>query len=349
MAERFLGLRVSPLVRRRIYNFKKNKRGYVSLWLFLVLFFVSLFAEFIANDKPIVLEYDGELYWPIFHAYAETTFGGDFETEADYRDPFVVELIETKGWTIWPVIPYSYRTINYDLEVPAPAPPSGANWLGTDDQGRDVLARLIYGFRISVLFGLVLTLGSSVIGVVAGAVQGYFGGLTDLIFQRFIEVWSGLPVLFLLIILASVIEPSFWPLLGLLLLFSWMGLVDVVRAECLRVRNFEYIRAARALGVGHPTIIRRHVLPNATVSAITFMPFILAGSVTTLTALDFLGFGLPPGSPSLGELLQQGKANLQAPWLGISGFTVIALMLSLFVFIGEAVRDAFDPRKLYGT
>jgi microcin C transport system permease protein len=349
MAERFLGLRVSPLVKRRVYNFKKNKRGYVSLWLFLVLFFVTLFAEFIANDKPIVLEYDGGLYWPVFHAYAETTFGGDFETEADYRDPFVAELIEAKGWTIWPVIPYSYRTINYDLDVPAPAPPSGANWLGTDDQGRDVLARLIYGFRISVLFGLALTLGSSVIGIIAGAVQGYFGGLTDLTFQRFIEVWSGLPVLFLLIILASVIEPSFWPLLCLLLLFSWMALVDVVRAECLRVRNFEYIRAARALGAGHPTIIRRHVLPNATISALTFMPFILAGSVTTLTSLDFLGFGLPPGSPSLGELLQQGKANLQAPWLGISGFVVIALMLSLFVFIGEAVRDAFDPRKLYGT
>ena len=335
------------MVRRRFANFRANRRGFVSLWVFLALFLISLFAEFIANDKPILVSYDGGIYWPVFSSYAETEFGGDFETEADYRDPFVADLIEDKGWMVWPLIPFSYRTINYNLEVPAPSPPSSVNWLGTDDQGRDVLARLIYGFRISVLFGLALTVMSSVIGIVAGAVQGYFGGLTDLVFQRFIEIWQGLPVLFLLIILASVVEPNFWYLLILLLLFSWMALVDVVRAECLRVRNFEYVRAARALGVGHTGIIVRHVLPNATVSALTFMPFILSGSVTTLTALDFLGFGLPPGSASLGELLQQGKANLQAPWLGISGFVVIALMLSLLVFIGEAVRDAFDPRKMW--
>jgi microcin C transport system permease protein len=347
MGVRVPGLRMTPMVRRRFANFRANRRGFISLWIFLALFLISLFAEFIANDKPIVLSYDGGIYWPVFSSYAETEFGGDFETEADYRDPFVADLIEAKGWMVWPLIPFSYRTINYDLEVPAPSPPSAVNWLGTDDQGRDVLARLIYGFRISVLFGLALTAMSSVIGVVAGAVQGYFGGLTDLVFQRFIEVWQGLPVLFLLIILASIVEPNFWYLLILLLLFSWMGLVDVVRAECLRVRNFEYVRAARALGVGHSGIIVRHVLPNATVSALTFMPFILSGSVTTLTALDFLGFGLPPGSASLGELLQQGKANLQAPWLGISGFVVIALMLSLLVFVGEAVRDAFDPRKMW--
>ena len=347
MGVRVLGLRMTPMVSRRFANFRANRRGFISLWIFLALFLISLFAEFIANDKPIMLSYDGGIYWPVFSSYAETEFGGDFETEADYRDPFVADLIEAKGWMVWPLIPFSYRTINYDLEVPAPSPPSAVNWLGTDDQGRDVLARLIYGFRISVLFGLALTAMSSVIGIVAGAVQGYFGGLTDLVFQRFIEVWQGLPVLFLLIILASIVEPNFWYLLILLLLFSWMGLVDVVRAECLRVRNFEYIRAARALGVGHSGIIVRHVLPNATVSALTFMPFILSGSVTTLTALDFLGFGLPPGSASLGELLQQGKANLQAPWLGISGFAVIALMLSLLVFVGEAVRDAFDPRKMW--
>ncbi len=335
------------MVRRRFANFRANRRGFVSLWIFFALFLISLFAEFIANDKPILVSYDDTIYWPVFSSYAETEFGGDFETEADYRDPFVADLIEDKGWIVWPLIPFSYRTINYDLAVPAPSPPSSVNWLGTDDQGRDVLARLIYGFRISVLFGLALTAMSSVIGIVAGAVQGYFGGLTDLVFQRFIEVWQGLPVLFLLIILASIVEPTFWYLLILLLLFSWMALVDVVRAECLRVRNFEYIRAARALGIGHMGIIVRHVLPNATVSALTFMPFILSGSVTTLTALDFLGFGLPPGSASLGELLQQGKANLHAPWLGISGFVVIALMLSLLVFIGEAVRDAFDPRKMW--
>ncbi len=336
---------LSPLNRRRWRNFKAIKRGYVSLLIFTVLFIVSLFAELIANDKPILVSYEGAFYMPILEQYPETTFGGEFESEADYRDPFLVDLIEDKGWMLWPPVPFSYDTINYDLETPAPSPPSADNWLGTDDQGRDVLARLIYGFRISVLFGLFLTLSSSVLGIAAGALQGYFGGLTDLLFQRFIEIWSGLPVLFLLIILASFIEPGFWSLLIIMLLFSWMALEGVVRAEFLRARNFEYVRAARALGVATPVIILRHLLPNAMVATLTFLPFILSGSITTLTALDFLGFGLPPGSPSLGEMLAQGKANLQAPWLGVTAFCVLAFMLSLLVFIGEAARDAFDPRR----
>jgi len=346
--DRLLGIRISPLTRRRWYNFKANRRGWWSLWIFLAIFLVTLFAELIANDRPLLVRYDGDFYFPVVATYPETTFGGEFETETDYRDPFVRDLIAEKGWILWPPIPFSYSTINYDLPVPAPAPPSAVNWLGTDDQGRDVLARLIYGFRISVLFGLTLTLFSSVIGVAAGAVQGYFGGLTDLLFQRFIEIWSGLPTLYLLIILASVVEPNFWWLLGLLLLFSWMSLVGVVRAEFLRARNFDYVRAARALGVSDAVIMVRHVLPNAMVATLTFMPFILNGSITTLTALDFLGFGLPPGSPSLGELLAQGKANIQAPWLGLTAFFVLATMLSLLIFIGEAVRDAFDPRKTVG-
>jgi len=307
---------------------------------------LSVPAEFIANDKPLIVKFDGEYYFPVVSSHAETEFGGEFETEADYRDPFVQELIEEKGWMLWPAVPYDHQTINYDLPTPAPSPPSSANPLGTDDQGRDVLARVIYGFRISVLFGLILTLASSVVGIAAGAVQGYFGGLLDLFFQRFIEIWSGLPTLFILIIVASIIVPSFWSLLAVLFIFSWMSLVGVVRAEFLRVRNFEYIRAARALGVNDRTIMWRHALPNAMVSALTFLPFILTGSITTLTALDFLGYGLPPGSASLGELLQQGKANLHAPWLGFSGFIVIAIMLSLLIFVFEAVRDAFDPRKL---
>lgn len=343
--DRFLGLRISPMTRRRLYNFRANGRGFWSLWLFLTLFILSLFAEFIANDKPLLVKFDGAYYVPVFKTYPETAFGGEFETEASYRDPFVVELITEKGWIVWPPIPYSYNTINYDLPVPAPAPPSAVNWLGTDDQGRDVVARLIYGFRLSVLFGLTLTILSSIIGVAAGAVQGYFGGLTDLLFQRFIEIWSGMPTLYLLIILSSVVQPNFGWLLGLLLLFSWMSLVGVVRAEFLRARNLDYVRAARALGAGNAVIMAKHVLPNAMVATLTFMPFILNGSITTLTALDFLGFGLPPGSPSLGELLAQGKANLQAPWLGLTAFFVLAIMLSLLIFIGEAVRDAFDPRK----
>ncbi len=337
---------LSPINRRRLHNFRANRRGWWSLWIFLVLFLGSLFAELIANDKPILVYYDGGLYAPIFKAYPETAFGGFLETETEYKDPEVRELINAKGWIVWPLIPFSYDSINFELRVPAPAPPSAVNWLGTDDQGRHVVARLIYGFRLSVLFGLALTLLSSIIGVAAGAVQGYFGGWTDLIFQRFIEIWSGLPQLYLLIILASVVEPNFWWLLGLLLLFSWMALVGVVRAEFLRARNFDYVKAARALGVDNLTIMFRHLLPNAMVATLTFLPFILNGSITTLTALDFLGFGLPPGSPSLGELLNQGKSNLQAPWLGLTAFAVLAVMLSLLIFIGEAVRDAFDPRKV---
>ncbi|MEQ9639970.1 MAG: ABC transporter permease [Alphaproteobacteria bacterium] len=343
--QRFLGFRITPLTRRRWTNFRANRRGYWSMWIFVFLFVASLFAEFIANDRPLLVRFDGELFFPVFVDYPETRFGGFLDTAADYRDPAVTELIEEQGWIVWPMIPFSYRTINYDLPTPAPSAPDGVNWLGTDDQARDVSARLIYGFRISVLFGLALTLLSTVIGVAAGAVQGYFGGWTDLLFQRFIEIWSGLPTLYLLIILASVVEPTFWWLLGLMLLFSWMSLVGVVRAEFLRARNFDYVRAARALGVGNATIMFKHVLPNAMVASITLMPFILSGSITTLTALDFLGFGLPPGSPSLGEMLQQGKANLQAPWLGITAFLVLSLMLTLLIFIFEAVRDAFDPRK----
>jgi len=339
---------LSPLNQRRLQNFRANKRGVWSLWIFLALFILSLFAEFIANDKPILIITDQGWYVPVVSAYAETEFGGDFETEADYRDPYVQELIADNGGTmIWPLIPFSYNTINLELTVPTPAPPSGENWLGTDDQGRDVVARLIYGFRLSVLFGLVLTIVSSLVGVAAGAVQGYFGGWLDLVFQRFIEVWTSLPQLYILIIIASIIEPSFWILLGILLLFSWVSLVGVVRAEFLRARNFDYVRAARALGVNNATIMARHVLPNAMVATLTFLPFLLNGSITTLTSLDFLGFGLPLGSPSLGEMLAQGKNNLQAPWLGITAFMVIAVMLSLLIFVGEAVRDAFDPRKSF--
>jgi len=332
-------------MRRRLHNFRANRRGYWSLWIFLAIFGLTLGAELIANDKPLLVRYDGALYVPVFRSYPETTFGGVFPTEAVYRDPALIALIRAKGWMLWAPIPFSYDTINYDLPGPAPSRPSRVNWLGTDDQGRDLVARLIYGFRISVLFGLTLTVASSVIGIVAGAVQGYFGGWTDLVFQRAMEVWSGMPVLYLLIILASIVEPNFWWLLGLMLLFSWMSLVGVVRAEFLRGRNFDYVRAARALGVRNTVIMFRHVLPNAMVATLTFLPFILNGSITTLTSLDFLGFGLPPGSPSLGEMLAQGKANLQAPWIGLTGFFVLATMLSLLIFVGEAVRDAFDPRK----
>jgi len=335
----------NPVTQRQWNAFRQNKRGYWSLWLFSLLFVLSLFAELIANDKPLVMRYQGELYFPVAVSYPETTFGGVFETEANYRDPFVRELIENDGWMLWPLIPYSYNTINYDLEVPAPAPPSAENWLGTDDQGRDVLARIIYGFRLSVLFGLILTIASSIIGIIVGAIQGYYGGWIDLAGQRFLEIWSSMPILFLIIILTSFVTPNFWWLLGIMLLFSWMSLVDLVRAEFLRGRNFDYVRAARALGVSSPVIMFRHMLPNAMVATLTFMPFILNSGIVTLTSLDFLGFGLPPGSPSLGELLGQGKANLQAPWLGISAFFSLSILLTLLIFIGEAVRDAFDPRK----
>jgi len=364
-------LALSPLNRRRWQNFKANRRGYWSFWIFLVLFVVSLFAEFIANDRPFFVSYEGKSYFPVFVNYPETAFGGDFETAADFRDPYLQKLIAEKhGYMLWPPIRYSYNTHNLDLPTPAPSKPTWMlteaqckavverkglkscsdleyNWLGTDDQGRDVVARLIYGFRISVLFGLTLTIISSIIGVAAGAVQGYFGGWTDLLFQRFIEIWTAIPSLYLLLIISSVLVPGFFVLLAILLLFSWVSLVGLVRAEFLRGRNFEYIQAARALGVSNRTIMFRHLLPNAMVATMTFLPFILSSSVMTLTALDFLGFGLPPGSPSLGEMLSQGKANIQAPWLGISGFLTVATMLSLLIFVGEAVRDAFDPRKTF--
>jgi len=337
----------SALNKRRWINFCSNKRGYWSLWLFLFLFFSTLGAEFIANDNPLLVRYDNHFYYPVFISYPETTFGGDFETETRYRDPFVKKLIDTKGWILWPPIRYSYNTINYNLSTPAPSPPSYDNWLGTDDQGRDVLARIIYGFRISVLFGLTLTFFSSFIGIIAGAIQGYFGGAVDLIMQRFIEIWGGMPVLYLLIIMASLVQPNFWWLLILMLFFSWMSLVHVVRAEFLRARNFDYVRAAKALGARDFNIMIKHILPNAMVATLTFIPFVLNSSITTLTSLDFLGFGLPPGSPSLGELLNQGKNNLQAPWLGLSAFFILAIMLTLLIFIGEAIRDAFDARKIY--
>jgi len=341
--------RMGTLSARRLANFRANRRGWVSLHVFAALFLVSLFAELIANDRPVFVWFDGAPYFPAFVAYPETTFGGDFPTEADYRDSYVRELIDGKGYAVWPPIPYGYGTVITDLDTPAPSPPSARNWLGTDDQSRDVLARIIYGFRISVLFGLALTVFSSVVGIAAGAVQGFYGGWIDLASQRLIEIWSGIPTLYLLIIMGSLIVPGFWTLLILMLLLSWMTLVDLVRAEFLRARNLDFVRAAKALGASDIAVMWRHVLPNALVSTLTFMPFILSGSITTLTSLDFLGFGLPPGSPSLGELALQGKNNPQAPWLGLSAFFVVALMLSLLVFIGEAVRDAFDPRKVFTT
>jgi microcin C transport system permease protein len=336
---------LSPIQKRRLQSFRSNRRGYWSLWLFLLLFGLSLMAELIANDSPLVISYQGELYFPVVQSIPEETFGGFLPTEANYRDPFIANEINDHGWMVWPPIRFSYNTINYDLDVPSPAPPSAINWLGTDDQGRDVAARVIYGFRLSVLFGLTLTFASCIVGVAVGAVQGYYGGKIDLLGQRFIEIWSGLPVLYLLIILSSIVQPNFWWLLGIMLLFSWMGLVDVVRAEFLRARNFEYVKAARALGLNNRKIMFRHILPNAMVATLTFLPFILTGAITGLTSLDFLGFGLPSGSPSLGELIAQGKANLHAPWLGISAFVSLSIMLTLLVFVGEAVRDAFDPRK----
>ena len=362
---------LSPINRRRWRNFQKNRRGWWSFWLFAVLFVLSLFGEFIANDKPYLVSLEGRWYYPVFVRYMETAFGGEFETEADYRGSYLQNLIKEKGGRmLWPPIRYRYDTHNLDLPTPAPSPPTWSlteaqcapvaqkkgvkgcreleyNWLGTDDQGRDVVARLLYGFRISVLFGLTLTVISSAIGVFAGAVQGYFGGWTDLLFQRFIEIWTSIPSLYLLLIISSVFVPGFFILLGILLLFSWVALVGLVRAEFLRARNFEYVLAARALGVSNLVLMFRHLLPNAMVATLTYLPFILSSSVMILTALDFLGFGLPPGSPSLGELLAQGKANIQAPWLGLAGFFTVAALLSLLIFIGEAVRDAFDPRKVF--
>lgn len=337
--------KLTPMNQRRLQRFKANRRGWYSLWTFTALFIVSLGAELIANDKPLLIKFDDQYYFPVLFTYAEQEFGGELPTEADYRDEYVLELIQEKGWIMYPPVRFSYNTINYDLPSPAPSAPDSVNYLGTDDQGRDVVARVIYGFRISVLFGLTLTIISSIVGVIAGALQGYYGGWTDLAGQRFIEIWSSLPTLFLLIILSSIIRPNFWWLLGIMLLFSWMALVPVVRAEFLRGRNLDYVKAAKAMGLQDSAIMFKHILPNAMVATITYMPFILTGAITTLTSLDFLSFGLPPGSPSLGELVSQGKSNLQAPWLAITAFAVLALMLTLLVFIGEAFRDAFDPRN----
>lgn len=370
-------LHLSPINRRRWENFKSNRRGYWSLWVFLVLFVISLLADVIANDRPILVRYKGELLAPVLVDYPESKFGG-FLATTDYKDPVILEEIEKNGWLLWPPIRYSYDTVNKDyptrkspsgLCLGFPSPPPWAskaefcetspeqlaryqtlgntNWLGTDNQGRDVVARVIYGFRISVLFGLLLTIFSSIIGVAAGAVQGYFGGRTDLIFQRILEIWSAIPSLYVLLIISSVLVPGFWTLLAVLLVFSWTSLVGVVRAEFLRGRNFEYIKAARALGLSDARIMWKHLLPNAMVATLTFMPFLLSGSISALTALDFLGLGLPPGSASLGELLLQGKKHTEAPWLGLTGFFTLAIMLSLLVFIGEAVRDALDPRKTF--
>lgn len=361
---------LSPVNRRRMENFRANKRGYWSFWIFLVLFGLSLVAELIANDRPVIASYKGEILFPVVVNYPEEKFGG-FLAETDYRSDFIQEEINANGWMVWPPIRYSYQTANSNIPHSAPTKPfwlmdkaercsgyplkegdpgctlGNMNWLGTDDQARDVMARMIYGFRISVLFGLALTIASAIVGVTAGAIQGYFGGKVDLIMQRFIEIWSSMPVLYILLIIASILPPGFFILLGILLLFSWVGFVGIVRAEFLRARNFEYVRAARALGVGNWTIMVRHLLPNAMVATLTFLPFILSGSITTLTSLDFLGFGMPPGSPSLGELVAQGKENLQAPWLGFTAFFTMSLMLSLLIFVGEAVRDAFDPRKTF--
>jgi microcin C transport system permease protein len=361
---------LSGLAQRRWELFKRNRRGFVAFWIFLALFFISMLAPFIANDRPILASYKSEFLFPTFVDYPETKFGG-FLAVTNFRDPVNQDEINANGWMIWPPIRYSFGTVNAELPEPAPAHPGwhfdkqtrcakypagvddpgctfgNFDWLGSDDQGRDVVARLIYGYRISVAFGLILAFFSSIIGVAAGAVQGYFGGWTDLLFQRFIEIWNSMPTLYLLIILSAFVKPTFWILLSILLVFSWTSLVGVVRAEFLRARNFEYVRAARALGLTDMRIMVKHLLPNAMVSTITFMPFILSASIGTLTALDYLGFGLPLGSPSLGELVAQGKNNLQAPWLGLTAFFVVSIMLTLLVFIGEAVRDAFDPRKTF--
>lgn len=336
---------LSPIAQRRWQRFRRNRRGWFSLWAFAALLTLSLGAELIANDKPLLLKYEGGLYFPAFKRYTEQQFGGQLPFQPDYRSQYVRQLIEGNGgWMLFPPIPFSADTPNYDLQVPAPSPPSASNWLGTDDQARDVLARVVYGTRVSILFAVALTLISTLIGVTAGALQGYHGGWVDLLGQRLLEVWSGLPVLYLLIILSGFVEPDFWWLLGIMALFSWLALVDVVRAEFLRGRNLEYVQAARAMGLPDRLVIIRHILPNAMNATLTYLPFILTGAISTLTALDFLGFGMPAGSASLGELVNQGKQNLQAPWLGFTAFFALALILTLLVFVGDALREAFDPR-----
>ncbi len=334
------------LAQRRWLKFRKSKRGYYSLVIFAVLLFLSLFAELLSNDKPLLVKYQGRLYVPLFVSYAETEFGGFFQTETDYSDPFFVEVIKEPGnWAIFPLNRHSYNSINLDVDVSLPAPPGKSNYLGTDDRGRDVLARLIYGFRLSVLFGLSLTAIGVIVGSAAGAVQGYFGGRVDLFFQRFIEIWGAMPELYLLIIFASIFKPSVFLLLLLLSLFSWMGLSDYVRAEFLKGRNMDYVKAAKALGVSNGIIMYRHLLPNSMTPVITFLPFRVSASILALTSLDFLGLGVPPSTPSIGELLSQGKANIDAWWLSLSAFSVLVGTLVLLIFIGEALREMFDPRK----
>jgi len=336
---------ISNINQRRMNNFAQNKRALFSFYILAFTFLITLFAEFIANDKPIILSYKNQLYFPVVQNYAETTFGGEFETEADYKDPYIAEKIQANGWMIWPLIKYNHHSISRNMDTPAPSPPNAHNWLGTDDQGRDILARTIYGFRISMLFAIALTTVSLIAGIALGALQGFYGGKTDILMQRFMEIWDGLPFLYMLIILASIVKPDFWWLLFLLALFSWMGIAGLVRAEFLRARNFDYVRAARALGASDSVIMFRHILPNAIVSTLTFTPFIFCGAITTLVSLDYLGFGLPPGSASLGELIAQGKANLHAEWIAFTGFFVLAGTLALSMFVGEGVRDALDPRK----
>jgi len=340
-------VQLSPVNRERWQRFKANRRAWWSLWIFGIVFAISMVSELVANDQPLLIRDEGRFYFPIFATYTETDFGGDFDFPANYRDPYFQELLDEGSWILWPPIPFSYSTINYDLPSPAPSPPTTENWLGTDDKGRDVLANVLYGFRISVLFGFAATAISAVIGVAAGAVQGYYGGRLDLFMQRFMEVWGSMPTLFILIILMSIVTPNFWWLLVVVLLFGWMGFVGVVRAEFLRTRNFEYVLSARAMGMSDRRLMFRHILPNAMVATLTFLPFTLSGSITILTSLDFLGFGMPPGSPSLGLLLAQGKANIQAPWLGFTAFFIVGFMLTTLIFVGEGVRDAFDPRKSF--
>jgi microcin C transport system permease protein len=339
----------SAVARRRAktwQRFTRNRRGYISLLLFLTLFALCLVAEFISNDLPLLIRYEGKFYFPILAVYPETAFGGDFDTEADYKDPFILDRLAKPGnYVIFPINRHSYNTINQEIAGPVPSPPTWENLLGTDDRGRDVLARIIYGFRLSVLFGLSLTLVGTSVGIVAGAVQGYFGGRTDLFIQRFIEIWGAMPELYLLIIFASIFKPNFFLLLVLLSLFSWMGLSDYVRAEFLKGRNLDYVKAAKALGVGSLTIMRRHLLPNGMTPVITFLPFRVSAAIMALTSLDFLGLGVPPSTPSLGELLAQGKANLEAWWLSLSAFSVLVGTLVLLIFIGEALRETLDPRK----
>lgn len=336
---------MSPMLQQGLQRFKQNRLGFFCLIIFLIVFVLSSMAELIANDKPLLVRYQQHFYFPVVKSYPETTFDGVFETEADYRDPAVQQMINAHGWQLWPIVHYSYQTPNLELAVPVPSPPTSENWLGTDDQGRDVFARLLYGLRVSLLFGFALTLFSAILGILVGAIQGYYGGWVDLLGQRILEVWGGLPMLFMVMILVSMFTPNVYWLFLIMLIFGWTTLVGLVRAEFLRARHLDYVRAARSLGVRDGRIILRHILPNALSSSLSQLPFMLTANITALTALDFLGYGLPPDAASLGELLLQGKNNLNAPWLALSGFFSLALVLSLLIYIGEAARDAFDPRR----